>query len=57
MNNLMTTALPARFSEKLEESLQAPIPDLTPRQTYGRTSMPGKATAVVGMTWLRKCPL
>ncbi|OQX11880.1 MAG: hypothetical protein BWK76_18500 [Desulfobulbaceae bacterium A2] len=37
------------LTEKLAESLAAPLPELTPRRVYGVTGLPGKATAVVGM--------
>ncbi|MEW6744908.1 MAG: ATP-binding protein [Planctomycetota bacterium] len=39
----------ARLVEKLAESLAAPIPELTPRHVHGAVTLPGKATAVVGM--------
>ncbi|MFC2172175.1 ATP-binding protein [Acidobacteriota bacterium] len=39
----------ARLIEMLAESLATPIPDSTPRRIYGKASLPGKATAVVGM--------
>jgi len=35
--------------EKLAESLKAPLFEGTPRQVYGVTGLPGKATAVIGM--------
>ncbi len=38
-----------RLVEKLGEGIASPIPDSTPRRVYGRLSLPGKATAVVGM--------
>lgn len=34
---------------KLSDSLQTPPPRLTPRRVHGRVSLPGKASAVVGM--------
>jgi len=37
------------LAEKLAESLASPIPALTPRKVHGVLSLPGKATAVVGM--------
>ena len=43
---------PARLAllvEKLEESLALPLPAGTPRRVHGRTALPGKATAVIGM--------
>lgn len=39
----------AWLAEKLADSLSAPLPKLTPRSIHGAVSMPGKATAVVGM--------
>jgi len=39
----------ARLAEKLADSLAAPLPEATPRRVYGTVSLPGKATAVVGM--------
>lgn len=35
--------------EKLAESLTTPLPQVTPRLVHGALSMPGKATAVIGM--------
>ncbi len=37
------------LSEKLAESLAGPVPEATPRRVHGATSLPGKATAIVGM--------
>lgn len=39
----------ARLAEKLAESLALPIPDSTPRRVHGAVSLPGKASAVIGM--------
>jgi predicted AAA+ superfamily ATPase len=39
----------ARLIEKLAESLEAPLPASTPRRIHGRVTLPGKATAVIGM--------
>lgn len=39
----------SRLLELLADSLTAPIPRGTPRRIYGPVSLPGKATAVVGM--------
>jgi predicted AAA+ superfamily ATPase len=39
----------AWLAEKLADSLSAPLPKLTPRSIRGAVSMPGKATAVIGM--------
>ena len=38
-----------RLAEKLADSLVASFPAATPRRVYGTVSLPGKATAVVGM--------
>lgn len=38
-----------RLAEKLADSLVAPLPVLTPRRVHGAVTLPGKATAVVGM--------
>ena len=35
--------------EQLAESLARPLPSLTPRRVFGRSALPGKATAVTGM--------
>ena len=42
-------ALRAVLSEKLGESLTETIPPSTPRLVHGTVSLPGKATAVIGM--------
>jgi predicted AAA+ superfamily ATPase len=39
----------ARLVEKLADSLSKPLPVFTPRRVFGAVSMPGKATAVIGM--------
>ena len=39
----------ARLAEKLADSLVASLPPATPRRIHGTVSLPGKATAVVGM--------
>lgn len=49
MNDLGSTAFRARLSDRLADSLTAPIPTGTSRRIYGRVTLPGKATAVVGM--------
>ncbi len=41
--------LQERLVEQLITSLQAPFPEMTPRQLYGRISFPGKASAVIGI--------
>lgn len=38
-----------RLVEKLGEGISSPIPDSTLRRVHGRLSLPGKATAVIGM--------
>ncbi len=38
-----------RLVEKLADSLDAALPESTPRRVHGRPSLPGKATAVIGM--------
>lgn len=37
------------LTEKLAESLAAPLPEGTPRHVYGSVTLPGKVTAVIGM--------
>jgi len=44
-----TSLYRARLGEMLADSLAAPLPEATPRRVYGTVSLPGKATAVVGM--------
>jgi predicted AAA+ superfamily ATPase len=39
----------ARLGEMLADSLVAPLPAATPRRVHGTISLPGKATAVIGM--------
>ncbi|WP_447973886.1 ATP-binding protein [Nitrospira sp. Kam-Ns4a] len=39
----------ARLAEMLADSLAAPLPAGTPRRVHGTVSLPGKATAVIGM--------
>ena len=43
------SVLRQRLIEQLSESLRAPIPKATPRSVYATVSLPGKATAVIGM--------
>ena len=45
----LTPALKQVLSEKLADSLTAPLPDSTPRRVFGEVHLPGKATAVVGV--------
>ena len=45
----MSLALKQVLSEKLADSLTAPLPESTPRRVFGAVQLPGKATAVVGM--------
>ena len=49
MTDLLLQPLKDALIEKLAESLDAPLPEGTPRRVYGATGLPGKATAVVGM--------
>lgn len=42
-------AFQARLAEKLADSLASPLPAGTLRRVHGRASLPGKATAVVGV--------
>jgi predicted AAA+ superfamily ATPase len=44
-----TNAVQRILAEKLADSLASPIPEGTPRQTYGAVALKGKATAVVGI--------
>ena len=39
----------ARLAEVLAASLSGPLPEATERRLHGRVSLPGKATAVIGM--------
>jgi hypothetical protein len=39
----------ALLAEKLANSLEAAVPEATPRRVSGRVTFPGKATAIVGM--------
>jgi hypothetical protein len=39
----------ARLAEKLADSLFDPLPAATPRRVHGTATLPGKATAVIGM--------
>jgi predicted AAA+ superfamily ATPase len=39
----------ARLVDKLAQSLSEPIPEFTPRRVHGPTTLPGKATALIGM--------
>ena len=49
MDTLSLQPFQTRLSEKLSESLTAPLPTGTPRRVYGAVHLGGKATAVVGM--------
>lgn len=49
MTKNLALSMKEALAEKLAESLSAPLPAITPRQVYGATFLPGKATAVVGM--------
>lgn len=41
--------LRAHLAQKLADSIAAPLPAITPRRVHGTVSLPGKATAVIGM--------
>ena len=45
----MASSLRQALVEQLADSLGRPLPSLTPRRVFGRTGLPGKATAVTGM--------
>ena len=49
----MATATAGRlrraFGEQLADSLQKPLPRLTPRRVFGKVRFPGKVTAILGM--------
>lgn len=49
MAELVTSFVRQRLAEKLAASLTAPLPAGTPRRARGTVSLPGKATAVIGM--------
>lgn len=49
MTDAGNQAFRARLAEKLADSLAGPFPAATPRRVHGAVSLPGKATAVVGM--------
>lgn len=49
MAETLSTGLKRVLNEKLAESLAAPLPEATPRRVFGAVSLPGKATAVIGM--------
>jgi predicted AAA+ superfamily ATPase len=49
MKTDMTPQVRGRLVEKLADSLTAALPQATPRRIHGTVSLPGKATAVVGM--------
>jgi hypothetical protein len=49
MGNQQGQAIPRILSEKLADSMTAPIPESTPRHVSGTVAFPGKATAVIGM--------
>jgi hypothetical protein len=44
-----TEPLRARLAQKLADSLDAPLPEITSRRIHGAVALPGKATAVIGM--------
>ena len=45
----MAISLRQALVEQLADSLGRPLPSFTPRRVFGRTGLPGKATAVTGM--------
>lgn len=49
MNADPPQTLRALLADKLADSLAAPFPAATPRRVHGTVSLPGKATAVIGM--------
>jgi hypothetical protein len=49
MNDLLPQTLRETLSEKLADSLTAPLPQVTSRRLYGATRVKGKVTAIVGM--------
>ncbi len=49
MDDTTSYPLRTRLVEKLADSLGAPLPVATARRVYGAVSLPGKATAVIGM--------
>lgn len=49
MDSVYSQPFQARLSEKLSDSLAAPISAGTPRRVFGAVHLPGKVTAIVGM--------
>jgi len=49
MNADSTQRLQSLLADKLADSLIGRLPSVTPRRVFGAVSLPGKATAVVGM--------
>lgn len=49
MNADSTQRLQSLLADKLADSLIGQLPPVTPRRVFGAASLPGKATAVVGM--------
>jgi uncharacterized protein len=49
MNGTASHPFQTQLSEKLADSLTAPLPVGTPRRVFGAVRVPGKVTAVVGM--------
>ena len=45
----MSSSMRQALVEQLADSLGRPLPAFTPRRVFGRTGLPGKATAVTGM--------
>ena len=49
MNGTLSQPMRETLSDKLAESLTAPLPHATPRQLHGAVRVDGKVTAIVGM--------
>lgn len=49
MNDSAAARIRQRLGEKIAETIKAAVTPGTPRQVWGRTSLPNKATAVIGM--------
>ncbi len=49
MPNPLAPSIREALTERIAESLTAPLPDATPRRVHGATGLDGKVTAVIGM--------
>jgi len=49
MTSDASSSFDALLGQKVADSLDSPLPDLTPRRVFGAAHLPNKATAVVGM--------